>query len=356
MIKSIERFKNTWTRTHLSCAFIMILLHSLFFGVGTQARAFASDLNSEVKKIVVLIGLEDPESILPWKQVNNIVVNKFRQAFERSLYDLLIVPNATQVELAYYLNDSYTVAVFYISHSAAGSKNNSRFGIKPAPLILDSKGHNVINVFKKYSDNLKLVALVGCHSSFALRELINNNNSLNATRFNSPTFISIDQKIEFREGVQLAIDQSLDILRPEQLQINNSLQSRDRARDRARDRDNATLMLTFTRKSDNENRLLTSLQIEVNKTFVQVIPELKSNQEQIAYIQIPKSILTQKNKIKISSGYPLSFPDKNNVGSYQLKANDPNWGLRKFYLSEPTSVNNVDEEVFYLEFTKTQHE
>ena len=303
----------------------------------------------EVRKIVVLIGLEDPDSILPWKQVNRIAIQEFKKAFSNLIYDLVIIPNATQVELSYYLNDPYTVGLFYISHAAGGSLINlnsgkSPTGVKKNSIIVDSEGHDVLEVFGKRSRGLKLLALVGCQTTQAFRDITNNSSSPQSEQL---TIISFDKKMELNSAIKKAIHQSKNILENEVLSEQNNFFDEDNYSD--------SVTVRFSRKALKSSSL-TSLQIKVNNQFIQVVPGINVSEEPLTYdqtlfLQIPKKILKEKNKILISSGYSMLTDEQkmqNSVGLYELQLDTPNWELSKFIIPGESNLSRDHEEIFYL--------
>lgn len=115
------------------------------------------------KNIVLLSSLTDKD----FKATTEI-----KRQFYKKLYgiqkhgnQLIYVDKATTDHLYKYLNDSETVALFWVSHGGhirRSRKNTS--GIGATSVLVDFQKVNVAKVFQKVHPNIKYLGILGCNS------------------------------------------------------------------------------------------------------------------------------------------------------------------------------------------------
>jgi hypothetical protein len=160
------------------------------------------------REIVVLTSIETPK-LKPFWRSNNYEISKdiekqFKKAFDKSGYKLVIKHNSSRENLAFYLQSSKTLALFWVSHAADEA---SVGGLDFSSIIQDINGNNVKNIFQKINPNVKFLSLIGCNAKNILEDF------KNSGFYHSDLIIkSFDKKIRLNAGINEALEASAMLL------------------------------------------------------------------------------------------------------------------------------------------------
>jgi hypothetical protein len=286
------------------------------------------------KKIVVLGSIKNENFVLPWKKAERIIKKKFSRGLGHLPYEVIIISDATQVDLNYYLMSSDTIALFWVGHSAAESVLPDLAGLRENGLILDSKKRNVGNVFQRISPQIKLISVVGC-SSIKLLEAF----SAKGSYANNPklTLQGFDRPMEMSQAIELAIKKALPVLENFDLENEQNIEQFDREE---------VVRILFTRNADTV--IHDSLQLSVNGHFVKVLPSNFPGMLQEEVVEVPqKWLLTGTvNKILLSSGYNLISKRHKDNGIFNLGLLEKSGELTRFS-QKGVDVEKVNVTLFY---------
>lgn len=320
-------------------SFIHFLIRKLGYAFCLSFFLFFTShaLGESRQKVVVLGGIKNQGTIFPWKKVNHIIKSKFKEAFQNEDYDLIIKPNATQEDLYVYLNSPETIALYWISHSAAAKSPTDVVGLSSGAVALDADGRDVTPIFQKASSSVKIIGLIGCESYGILKNLqegeyYNHRPDLK--------FLVFFEKVELSRAIDFAIQSTLPLLQNKE-ELNSVISESEESNFK----NEGNLTLQFKRSASAKDH--DSLQVILNNHFVTLIPFSKKLQEQNFKIQLSVDFL-RKNKIRLTSGFSIMSQKALFPGKYELYTLDSNFILTRFTLPG-VDQSQFPDGLFYIQ-------
>ena len=156
---------------YVRCFALAFLLpyFSLLWGGGPAYGQVGS--RESFGKVVLITSLRSPPRLFSarpdWIALN--AESAFREAFLRSGYDIDVIHHARAADLHRVLVDPESIAVFWLSHSAALRPMNSLLGLRDT--IANEEGTDVKAIFQKVGPRLRFLAVIGCQDQATLRRI-----------------------------------------------------------------------------------------------------------------------------------------------------------------------------------------
>lgn len=281
------------------------------------------------QKIVILSGIQNQSTPLVWRRAHSIIKSKFKAAFKNSPFEIVFALDATQEELYNHLNSEETVALFWISHSAAGKTIGEIPTLQTKPIIVDSYNRNVTALFQKISPSIKILALIGCESNAALQSLQNAGYNDNLPDLE---FFTFAEKIYLPES----IDSIIKVTKPKLTNLFNV--SNQPATEVNTEND---LHIEVSRPADTV--VHDSIQIFFNNRLITVLPPTSPNSEQKVTLSLPFDP-NLKNKLVFKTGFTYTT-NLLTIGQIKIKPINTTVQVEEF---EIKNNNQLPQQLFYL--------
>lgn len=241
---------------------------------------------------------------------NKVYHKLIRNGFSEE--DFSITQDADQHTLYQSLNDPQTQALIWISHGATPRlsrkmkrqiANGAGNGMSAQPELVDYRGDNVAPVFKKYSKNIRYVAVVGCNSQEILDYVGSGIATDDAIEKYIPTKKIIAQFAIRKVIKQLSNIELLDSTTAEPMEpIQN------------------TISITRTIPSDADSDLIRPLRIMIGNELMGVLPALQAGETRTWQIPVSEDKIKQ---VKLETGQNImTDPTKINFGDLKITLPD----------------------------------
>ncbi len=249
---------------------------------------------AQAQPVKVLISISKEK--LSHRFSNKMIKQLYKRGVSES--DYKITQNADQFTLFQALNDPETQALIWISHGATTRLSrkmklnlSGTRGMSAQPELVDFRGDNVAPVFKKYSQNIRYVSVIGCNS----KEILDYVESDLATNDEIDKFI-LNKKIIAQFAIRKAAKQIA------KFELNRTTTAQPI------EMDESAIRITRSIPANAHSENIRPLRVMIGSELIEVLPALAPGQTKSWFIPISN---TQIKQVKLESGQNIMTPNEN---------------------------------------------